>query len=120
MGSDRAAPDASSELVQLRQPQTFRVLDNHQAGIRYVDPDLNDRGGDQQVQFALLEGLHNRLFICRSLVEGGQLVRPGGVLVGFHPLSNRFSSRTNSVGVCTGISQGLDLQGLKNTLGCGT
>ncbi len=65
MGSDRAAPDASSELVQLRQPQTFRVLDNHQAGIRYVDPDLNDRGGDQRVQFALLEGLHNRLFICR-------------------------------------------------------
>lgn len=45
-----------------------------------------------------LGAAHHAVAEQPSLVEGGQLVRPGGVLVGFHPLSNRFSSRTNSVG----------------------
>ena len=51
--------------MQLRQAQTFRVFDNHQARVRHVDTDFNDRRGYQQVHFALLESLHHRLLFRR-------------------------------------------------------
>jgi hypothetical protein len=41
--------------VQLRQAQTLRVFDDHQAGVGHVHADFNHRGGDQQMQLALLE-----------------------------------------------------------------
>src|SRR5438105_11166877 len=51
----RAAPaDPAPELVELREPEAFGSLDHHHAGVRDIEPPLDDRGG------------------------GGPAVRPGG------------------------------------------
>ena len=55
-----AAPDAPAQLVQLRQAETLGVLDHHQRGVGHVHADLDDRGGDQQLDAALRECLHHR------------------------------------------------------------
>jgi hypothetical protein len=44
--------------MQLRQAHAFRVLDNHQAGVGHVDPDLDDRRCYEYLYQALLKGLH--------------------------------------------------------------
>src|SRR5690606_18550640 len=62
----RAAPaDPSAQLVQLGQAEALRVLDDHQAGVGHVDADLDHRGGDQQVEPALLELVHHRSLLGR-------------------------------------------------------
>ena len=38
VGGHRAAPDPTAQLVQLRQPQSLRVFDDHQAGVGHVHP----------------------------------------------------------------------------------
>ncbi|MOA57315.1 hypothetical protein D3C78_1814720 [compost metagenome] len=50
--------------MELRKTQTLRVFDNHQAGVGYVYAHFNYRGGNQQMQLTLFEGLHHRLFVC--------------------------------------------------------
>ncbi|MNJ42093.1 hypothetical protein D3C77_370440 [compost metagenome] len=60
----RATPtDPATQLVQLGQAQALGVLDNHQAGVGYIDPDFDHRGGYQQLQVALLEFGHDRSFL---------------------------------------------------------
>ena len=59
-----AAPDAAAQLMQLRQAETFGVLDHHDGGFRHVDADLDHGGGDQKLGLA-----------------GGK-ARHGGVLLG--------------------------------------
>jgi hypothetical protein len=39
----RAAPDSAAQLVQLRQPESFRVLNDHHGCVRNVDADFNNR-----------------------------------------------------------------------------
>ena len=59
----RPPPDPAAQLVQLGQPQSLRVFDDHQAGIGHIHPHLDDGGGDQQLQYARLELLHHPLFL---------------------------------------------------------
>ncbi|MNC36460.1 hypothetical protein D3C75_849820 [compost metagenome] len=59
----RTTANPATQLVQLGQAKPLRVFYDHQAGVWYVDPHLNHRGGNQQLQFALLEGLHHCLFL---------------------------------------------------------
>ena len=63
MGCHRATTYAATQLVKLRQTQAFWVFDNHQAGIGDVDTNFNHRSGDQQMQLALFEGLHDCLLL---------------------------------------------------------
>ena len=43
------APDPPAKLVQLRQPEPLRVLDDHDRRVRDVNADLDDDRGDQDV-----------------------------------------------------------------------
>ena len=59
----RAASHSAAQLMQLCQPHALGVIDHHQAGIRHIHADLDDRRGDQQLQLAGLERRHHaRLF----------------------------------------------------------
>ena len=58
----RAAPHSPAQLMQLRQPHALGVVDHHQAGVRHIHADFDDRGGDQQLQFARLERRHHARF----------------------------------------------------------
>ena len=52
-------PHPSTELVQLRQAEAFRLLHNHQRSVRNIDADLDHRCRDENGKFAFLEALHN-------------------------------------------------------------
>ena len=47
--------------MQLRQPEPLGVLDDHHAGVRHVDADLDDRRRHQDLQLARRERLHHAL-----------------------------------------------------------
>src|SRR3990172_13416198 len=49
--------------MELAQPETVGVLDHHDGCIRDVDPDLDDSGCHQYVQFPPPEGSHHRLLL---------------------------------------------------------
>ena len=48
----RTAPDASPELMQLRQPKPIGILDQHDRGVGDVHPYLDHAGGKQRLDFA--------------------------------------------------------------------
>jgi hypothetical protein len=56
------APYSAAQLMKLGEPQPFRIFNNHQRRIGYIYPDLNDGGGDQEVDSTLLELVHNAGF----------------------------------------------------------
>ena len=62
----RAAPDAAAQLVQLGQAEALGMLDDHDGGVRHVDADLDDGGGDEDARLAVLEGAHG-LVLLRPL-----------------------------------------------------
>ena len=63
-----AAPDAAAQLVQLREAEALGVLDDHHRGRRHVDPDLDDRRRDQQIDPPLSFGsVAAKAAIARSL-----------------------------------------------------
>ncbi len=80
----------AAQLVQLRQPEPFRVLDDHQAGVGHIHPHLDDGGGDQQLQYACLELLHHPLFLHRphpavyqpDMQTGQQVLQLGSGILG--------------------------------------
>ena len=55
---DAAAPDPAAELVELGQAEPVGALDDHHRRRRHVDPDLDDRRPDQDVQLAVAEPAH--------------------------------------------------------------
>ena len=59
----RAAADAAAQLVQLREPEAFGVLDHHHGRLRHVDPDLDRGGGDQKPGLAGGEALHGAILV---------------------------------------------------------
>ncbi|MNB92028.1 hypothetical protein D3C75_391200 [compost metagenome] len=108
--ADGAAPaDAAAQLVQLRQAQAFRVLDDHQAGVGHVHADFDHRGRDQQLQVAGLEFGHHRGFFRRlhAAVDqpdlqfaegGGEVLKSGfGGLAG--QLFRLFDQRAHPIGL---------------------
>src|SRR5205085_4263644 len=60
-----AAPDAPTKLVQLREAKAVGVFDYHDRRVRYVDADFYHRGSNQDIQFAITELAHHRVFIRR-------------------------------------------------------
>ena len=50
--------------MQLRQAETLGVLDHHDRRLGHVDADLDHRGGDQDLGFALRKGLHRRVLVA--------------------------------------------------------
>jgi len=61
-------PDASAELVKLRQSKALGVVDENDGGVGDVDADFDDGGGDQHIRFAIPEAGHDGL-----LFFGGHL-----------------------------------------------
>ena len=55
---DRAAPDATAQLVELGEPEPVGPLDDHHRRRRDVDPDLDDGRADEHVQLAVPEAGH--------------------------------------------------------------
>ena len=47
-----AAAHPAAQLVQLREAHALGVLDDHQAGARHVDADLDHRGGHEELDLA--------------------------------------------------------------------
>ena len=65
----RAAADASAKLVELREAEALGVLDDHDGGVGDVDADFDDRGGDEDVDFAAAESAPS-LFLFRRCACG--------------------------------------------------
>ncbi len=65
IGLVSASPDASAQLVQLRQPEPLGMLDHHDRGIGHIDPDLHHRRGDQYLDHPLLIRCHDLFFLFR-------------------------------------------------------
>jgi hypothetical protein len=63
-----AATDTASQLVELREAEALRALDQHHRRIRHVDADLDHGGGDEHVRLARHEGAHRP-----GLLLGGHL-----------------------------------------------
>ena len=62
------SPNAATELVQLRQPEPLRVLDDHHAGVGNVDTDLDHRRCHQNIKVSGEELPHYTFFFsCREL-----------------------------------------------------
>ncbi len=86
----RPPANPAAQLVQLRQPEPFRILDDHQAGVGHIHPHLDDGGSDQQLQYACLELLHHPLFLDRThpavhqpdVQTGQQVLQLGGGILG--------------------------------------
>ena len=49
--------------VELGEPETLRVLDDHHRGIRDVDADFDHGRGDENLEGPFVEPLHNLLFL---------------------------------------------------------
>src|SRR5262249_32831456 len=56
------ATDAATQLVELSQPETFSMLDNHDRGIGHIDADLDDGCRDEYLELALVEHAHHLIF----------------------------------------------------------
>ena len=68
-----AAPDAAAQLMQLREPEALRVLDQHDGCIRHIDADFDHRRADERARFAAAEALHDRLLLRRRNAPVQQL-----------------------------------------------
>ena len=60
-----APADAAAQLVDLGQAVAFGVLDDHDRGARHVDADLDDGGGDEDLEMAGGERVHDLLLLDR-------------------------------------------------------
>ncbi len=61
-----AAPaHAAAQLVELRQPEAFRVLDDHHGGVGDVDAHFDDGGGEQDLRLVLGKPLHLEILVFR-------------------------------------------------------
>ena len=56
-----AATDPSAQLVELRQPEPIGGLDDHDRGGGHIDPDLDDRGGQDDLDIAAPETIRDGL-----------------------------------------------------------
>lgn len=67
------AADTSAELVELGEAVIVGVHDDHEVGVRDVDTDFDDSGGDENVDFSGGEFLHDVVFFggFHATVEEG-------------------------------------------------
>src|SRR5579864_508213 len=62
VGLFRAAADAATQLMKLREAETLRVFDDHDGGVRHVHPNFNDCGGHENLDFVFAKALHDFFF----------------------------------------------------------
>jgi hypothetical protein len=62
----RATADATAQLMELRETEAFRALDQHHGCVRDVDAHLHDGRRDQHLSLAVAESRH-RLFLLQGL-----------------------------------------------------
>ena len=60
VGALPRAPDAAAQLVQLREPETVRVIDHDGVRVGNVEPGLDDGRAQQHVDLAVAEPAHHR------------------------------------------------------------
>ncbi len=58
----RAASDAATQLVELRESETFGVFDNHDGCVWDIYTDFDHGCGDKNLRFVFAEGSHHRFF----------------------------------------------------------
>src|SRR6266545_6340651 len=58
MGGHVGAADPSANLVELRQPELIRPLDDQSVRLRYVQARLDDRRRNEDIRVATEEGVH--------------------------------------------------------------
>jgi len=54
---------SAAELMELREAEAVGVLYDHDSGVGDVDSYFDDRGGDEDVEFAALEAGHGDFFV---------------------------------------------------------
>lgn len=65
---DIATSHTAAQLMQLTQPKTLRIHNNHHRRLRDIDTYFNDRGTHEHIDFPVLERAHDRiLFIVFQL-----------------------------------------------------
>ena len=73
-----ATPNTATELVELREAKAVGIFDDHHGSIGYVDTDLDDRGGNEDVQFVVAETPHGLVFLSglhRAVEQAHALMR---------------------------------------------
>ena len=60
-----AAADSPPQLMHLSQTKSLGVFDQHHAGVRNIDTDLEHGGADQRVRGAAPKTFHDLLFVWR-------------------------------------------------------
>ena len=68
-----AAADAAAQLVELGEAEALGVFNQHERGVRHVDADLDDGGGDEHVDLMRGESAHDGVLFLRLhlAVDGG-------------------------------------------------
>ena len=51
--------------MELRQPETFRILDQHHCGVRNIDSHLDHRSGNKYIYHPRPESIHQSVFLRR-------------------------------------------------------
>ena len=57
--------DTPPKLMQLGKPKPFRILDQHDVGVRHIHTDLHHRRRDQDPDFPGLKSRHQPIFLFR-------------------------------------------------------
>ena len=68
-----AAANAAAQLVELGEAEALGVFNQHERGVRHVDTDLDDGGGDEHVDLMRGESAHDGVLFLRLhlAVDGG-------------------------------------------------
>ena len=68
-----SAPDAAAQLVELGEAKALGVFDEHERGVRHVDADLDDGGGNENIDLMRSKGAHDGILLLRFhlAVDGG-------------------------------------------------
>ncbi len=61
----RASTYPAAELMQLREPEAFRVLNEHHRRVSHIDPHLDDSGGNENIDRPVTERAHRRIALLR-------------------------------------------------------
>jgi len=59
-------PDTAAQLMELREPVTLGVLDQHHGRVGDIDADLDDRRRDEYVGFSAREARHRLRLLVRA------------------------------------------------------
>ena len=66
VGAQFGAPDAAAQLIELGEAENVGAVDDDRIRARQVETAFDDRGGEQDVVFALVESAHPLLDLARA------------------------------------------------------